>query len=119
MLEAFSEDAARGVTMNVLLGFGVFSSCWQLFMILRAGSRLKKPEILNILNKRASLRQRPIRKFYVEVRCSAVSFMRIGEFAEKELTFASIQAETVRTVSLLAMVYDFYKITYILQRGLL
>ena len=45
--------------------------------------------------------------------------MRIGEFAEKELTFASIQAETVRTVSMLAMVYDFYKITYILQRGLL
>ena len=45
--------------------------------------------------------------------------MRIGEFAEKELTFAAIQAETVRTVSQLAMVNDFYKITYILQRGLL
>lgn len=46
MLEAFSEDAARGVTMNVLLGFGVLFIVLALFMILRAGSRLKKPEIL-------------------------------------------------------------------------
>lgn len=30
-----------------------------------------------------------------------------------------LMLETVNTVSLLAMAYDFYKIIYILQRGLL
>ena len=39
MLEAFSEDAARGVTRNAWPGFGVIVLA--LFMILRAGSRLK------------------------------------------------------------------------------